>query len=94
VRGLRDYNDAFEKNKGKKEIIQILTQSTRIKDPAIYQAVAPVGLSPDGLVNTQSLKADAQWYYQQGYLKAMPDIDTIVDLSYARTAAKKLGRYP
>jgi len=94
VRGLRDYNDAFEKGKGKQDIIRILTQSTRIKDVSIYQAVVPVGLSPDGLVNIQSLKADAQWYYQQGYLKVMPDVDTIVDLGYARTAAKKLGRYP
>ncbi|MCF6255124.1 MAG: ABC transporter substrate-binding protein [Gammaproteobacteria bacterium] len=94
VRGLRDYNDAFEKGEGKQDIIRILTQSTRIKDASIYQAVVPVGLSPDGLVNIQSLKADAQWYYQQGYLKAMPDVDTIVDLSYARMAVKKLGDYP
>ncbi len=94
VRGLRDYNDAFEKGEGKQDIIRILTQSTRIKDASIYQAVIPVGLSPDGLVNIQSLKADAQWYYQQGYLKAMPDVDTIVDLGYARMAVKKLGHYP
>jgi len=94
VRGLRDYNDAFEKGNGKEDIIRILTLSTRIKDASVYQAVTPVGLSPDGLVNVQSLKADAQWYFQQGYLKAVPDIDTIVDLSYAHNAVKKLGRYP
>ncbi len=94
VRGLRDYNDAFEKGKDKQAVIRILTQSTRIRDASIYQAVVPVGLSPDGLVNVQSLKADAQWYYQQGYLKTIPDIDTIVDLGYAHTAVKKLGRYP
>jgi len=94
VRGLRDYNDAFEKGRDKQAIIDILTRYTRIKDPAIYQAVVPVGLSPDGLVNTPSLKTDAQWYFQQGYLKAMPDIDGIVDLRYAKAAVKKLGRYP
>lgn len=94
VRGLRDYNDAFEKGDGKQAIIKILTQSTRIKDASIYQAVVPVGLSPDGLVNTQSLKADAQWYFKHGYLKAAPDIDTIVDLSFAHKAVKKLGHYP
>jgi len=94
VRGLRDYNDAFEKGKGKQDIIRILTQYTRIRDAAIYQAVVPVGLSPNGLVNVQSLKADAQWYYQQGYLKAIPDIETIVDSGYAQTAVKRLGRYP
>ena len=93
VRGLRDYNDAFEKGQGKAAIISILTKYTRIKDKDVYAAVVPVGLSPDGLVNAQSLKDDAQWYFKQGYLKKMPDIDTIVDLSYARRAAEILGEY-
>jgi len=93
VRGLRDYNDAFEKGKGKQDVIRILTKSTRIKDESIYQAVVPVGLSPNGYVNVQSLKDDAQWYFQQGYLKAKPNLDEIVDLGYAQTAVKKLGAY-
>ena len=93
VRGLRDYNDAFEKNKGKEDVIRILTKYTRIKDKKIYQAVAPVGLSPNGMVNVQSLRDDARWYFKQGYLKAMPDMDAIVDLSYARRASEALGLY-
>lgn len=93
VRGLRDYNDAFEKGIGKDEIIKILTNNTKIKDPKIYQAVVPVGLSPDGLVNVQSLKDDAAWYQQRGYLRQLPNMDAIVDLSYARKAAEKLGIY-
>ncbi|MBL1276407.1 MAG: ABC transporter substrate-binding protein [Ectothiorhodospiraceae bacterium] len=93
VRGLRDYNDAFEKNKGKEDVIRILTKYTRIKDKKIYQAVAPVGLSPNGMVNVQSLKDDAKWYFEQGYLKALPDMDAIVDLDYARRATKALGVY-
>ena len=93
VRGLRDYNDAFEKGKNKDEIIKILTKNTKIKDAAVYEAVVPVGLSPDGLVNVQSLKDDAQWYQQRGYLKKPVDMDAIVDLSYARNAVKKLGPY-
>ncbi len=91
VRGLRDYNDAFEKGQGRDEIIAILTKHTRIRDPEVYRAVVPVGLHPDGLVNVQSLKSDARWYFEHGYLKKMPDVDTIVDLSYARKAAQALG---
>jgi len=93
VKGLRDYNDAFEKNKGKDEIIKILTKHTRIKDAAIYSKVVPVGLNPDGMVNILSLKEDALWYYENGYLKAEPNIDSIVDLSYAKHAVKVLGPY-
>ncbi|WP_455217149.1 ABC transporter substrate-binding protein, partial [Kaarinaea lacus] len=93
VRGLRDYNDAFEKGKNKEEIIKILTKNTKIKEADIYRAVTPVGLSPDGLVNVQSLKDDAQWYQQRGYLKKSVNMDNIVDLSYAKNAVKKLGPY-
>lgn len=93
VKGLRDYNDAFEKGKGKDEIIRILTKHTRIKDEKIYRSVVPVGLSPDGLVNIESLKQDAQWYHQHGYLKKSVNIDEIVDLSYAKHAVSVLGPY-
>lgn len=93
VRGLRDYNDAFDKGIRKNEIIEILTKNTRIKDANIYQAVVPVGLSPDGMVNVQSLKDDAAWYLQKGYLKKTANMDAIVDLSYAKKAVEKLGTY-
>ena len=93
VKGLRDYNDAFEKNQGKDEIINILIKHTKIKDAAIYGKVVPVGLNPDGMVNILSLKQDAQWYHEKGFVKALPDIDTIVDLSYAKHAVKVLGPY-
>ena len=93
VRGLRDYNDAFENNINKEEVINILTKNTKIKEADIYRAVVPVGLSPDGLVNVQSLQDDANWYHQRGYLKKPVSMDNIVDLSYAKNAAKKLGPY-
>ena len=90
VKGLRDYNNAFEKNIGKDDIINILTKYTRIKSKKIYQNVVPVGLSPDGMVNVESLKHDANWYYQQQYLKQVPKVDEIVNLEYA---VKVLGTY-
>jgi ABC-type nitrate/sulfonate/bicarbonate transport system substrate-binding protein len=93
VKGLRDYNEAFEKNKGKDDIIKILTKHTRIKDASIYNKVVPVGLSPDGMVNMLSLKKDAQWYTEKAFVKKLPDVDKIVDLSYARHAVKVLGPY-
>ena len=93
VKGLRDYNDAFEKGKGKEEIITILTKNTKIRDRKIYTSVVPVGLSPDGMVNVESLKNDSTWYFKRGYIKKQPDIDTIVDLSFAKHAVKVLGPY-
>lgn len=94
VRGLRDYNDAFEKGIHKDEIIAILAKHTKMTDPKVYEAVVPVGLHPDGMVNVQSLKDDARWYKEHGYLEQEPNIDAIVDMSFAKKAAEKLGQYP
>jgi len=93
VKGLRDYNDGFEKQQGKDDIIDILTKHTRIRDKSVYQSVVPVGLNPDGMVNMLSLKSDARWYTDKGFIKHLPDIDTIVDLSFARHAVQVLGPY-
>jgi NitT/TauT family transport system substrate-binding protein len=92
VRGLRDYNDAFEKGINKDGIIAILARHTK-SDPRVFQSVAPVGLHPDGMVNVQSLKDDARWYREHGYLEHEPNIDAIVDTSFAKKAAQKLGAY-
>ena len=93
IKGLRDYNDAYEKGKNKNEIIKILTKYTRIKDASVYEKAFPVGLHPEGDLNVNSLKDDAKWFYEHGYVKKLPDIDKIVDLSLVEKAREILGPY-
>ena len=104
VKGLRDYNDAFFKNliwnilvrrrnKNREEIIQILIKSTRVKNRKIYDSVVAVGLDPNGRMMMPSIRDDAQWYFKHGYIKKMPDIDTVVDHSYVDYAISQLGEY-
>lgn len=93
VKALRDYNDAFEKGRNKEEIISILTKYTRIKDRKIYEKVVPVGLHPDGMINVDSLRSDAAWFTDKGYLKQKPNLDAIIDLSFVEHARKVLGEY-
>lgn len=93
VKGLRFYNDAFEKNRGRNEVLQILGKYTRVDEAAGSEGVVPVGLHPDGEVNLASLKGDAQWFFEHGYVKQLPDIDSIVDLRYVEQAKKILGPY-
>jgi len=93
VKGLRDYNDAFEKGINKDEIINILTKYTRIKDAKVYEKTFPVGLHQDGDLNVDSLKNDAKWFYDHGYVKQVPDIDSIVDRSLVIKAREILGPY-
>jgi len=66
IRAARDYNDALRDGKldgpGADEIISILTESTSIKDPAVYRATTPHGCNPDGKVHEASLKNDFRFF--------------------------------
>ncbi len=93
VQGMRDYNDAVEKNKNKEEIIQILMKHTSMKDRSTYDQVVPVGLHPDGAMNLESLESDGKWFYNHGYIDKLPDMDAIVDTSFIEYAREQLGEY-
>ena len=93
VQGMRDYYDAFEKNKGKEDVIKILMKHTKVKDRQTYDKVATVGLHHDALLNVDSMKQDARWLFEKGYVSSEPDIDNIADLSYVTHAVRKLGPY-
>ena len=81
------------RNKNREEIIQILIKSTRVKNRKIYDSVVAVGLDPNGRMMMPSIRDDAQWYFKHGYIKKMPDIDTVVDHSYVDYAISQLGEY-
>ena len=93
VKGMRDYNDAFEKNKNKDDVIKILMKHTKVKDRETYDKVATVGLHHDGMLNVETMKQDAQWLHQKGYVKQQPDVNNIADLSYVKYAVEQLGPY-
>ncbi len=93
VKGMRDYNDAFEKNKGKEEVIKILMKHTKVKDRETYDKVVKVGLHHDAMLNVDSMRHDAKWLHDKGYIKHIPDVDSIADLSYVKHAVEILGPY-
>lgn len=93
VKGMRDYNDAFEKNKGKEDVIKILMKHTKVKDRETYDKVATVGLHPDAMLNVATMKDDAKWLFEKGYVKQQPDVDKVADLSFVKHAVEVLGEY-
>ena len=93
LRGLRDYNDAFFYNKDFDAIVAILTKWTKVKDASLYRKMVPVGLSPDGSLNIDSLRQDAQWMHDHGFVKQPVKIEEIVDTTFIENAVKKLGPY-
>ena len=75
------------------EVIAILSEATPIKSRAIYKAITPTGMNPDGRVNKQSLAYDLAFYGEQGLIKGKIDLDQVLDSSFVETVVKELGPY-
>jgi NitT/TauT family transport system substrate-binding protein len=93
VRALRDYNDAFVKNRDKEAIISILIKTTSLKDRALYDKVQLGGLDPNGYVLLNDLVAQQDWYFQYGYQKQKADMTKVVDNQFVQYAIDRLGTY-
>ena len=93
LKSLRDYNDAFFKNKGKQEVVDILCRYSVIKEPALYDKMFPTGLNPDGYVRMKGIEMDLAWYRQRNLVKADIKVEDAVDNRYVDFALKVLGPY-
>jgi len=93
IKSLRDYNDAFFKNKNKSEIIDILCKYSVIKDPALYEKLFPTGLNPDGYIKMKGIELDLAWYKENNLLKADIKLEDAVDNTFVDFALKVLGPY-
>jgi NitT/TauT family transport system substrate-binding protein len=98
IRGLRDYlaalKDGHLAGKDAAAVIAILTQHTRLKDPALYSRIVPSSADPDGRVNLDTLKNDLAFFRAQGLVKnSTITVDDVYDGSFVNTALKTLGPY-
>jgi NitT/TauT family transport system substrate-binding protein len=97
LRAVRFYNSALKDGRmigpSADDVIAILSQTTSIKDPAIYKSITPTGMNPDGKVNVDSLAADLAFYKEQGLVEADVKIEQIVDHSFVEVALQQLGPY-
>ncbi|MDP2659621.1 MAG: ABC transporter substrate-binding protein [Dehalococcoidia bacterium] len=93
LKGVRDYNDAFVKGKGKSDIVNILIKYTALKDPAQYDRMQMAGLNPDGKLATNTMTMDLDYFKQAGHYTGKLTINDIVDSQFADYAAQQLGPY-
>jgi NitT/TauT family transport system substrate-binding protein len=97
IRAVRFYNGALANGRlagaNAAEVIAILSDATPIKSPAIYAAITPPGINPDGHVNAQSLAYDLAFYREQGLIKGAVNLDEVLDASFADAVVKELGPY-
>jgi NitT/TauT family transport system substrate-binding protein len=97
IQGVRYYNDALKgghlAGPTSNEVIATLTKYTAIKDPAVYRAITPNGVDPDGRLNATSMRRDVAFYKSVGLVTGDVTFEQAIDTSYAESAVKILGRY-
>jgi NitT/TauT family transport system substrate-binding protein len=64
-----------------------------VKDPALYDRMQLAGLDPDGEVNVESLRADAEYWLENNYREERTPVDELLDRSFAQYARQQLGPY-
>src|SRR5262249_43167223 len=91
LRGARDFTDAFKHGRDKAGVIRVLSGNTRIKEAALYDAMVPSGIDPDGALNQESMEYDEDWSPSRGYIREKIDPSRVVDLSYLDAALQQIG---
>ena len=98
LRGVRDFNDAIEGGRWKQgpvadAVIGIFARTTNMPEATI-RGMTPQYGDPDGNVNVESLRTDLAFFKESGNVtSATITADMLVDLSFAKAAAKELGPY-
>ncbi|MBX5490552.1 MAG: ABC transporter substrate-binding protein [Chloroflexi bacterium] len=91
LRGIRDYNDAFVRNRNRDEVVAMIAKHATVKDPELYTRMRAPKLHPDGLFNLDSYRDEYQWYLDRGYIRNPLDPMSIVDDSFRQAAVAELG---
>jgi NitT/TauT family transport system substrate-binding protein len=92
LRGVRDFQDAFEGGKDQDAVIAILTQHTNIKDPAVYKKIVVPALDPNGQMIVSSVRDLQQWFVDNNLVPTPVNVDDYFDPSFADYALSILGR--
>ncbi len=93
LKGVRDYNDAFFKDEGEAEIIDIMVKHTALKDPELWERVFVTGLDPNGKMFIDDIKKQYETYKANGAIRGEIDFDKSVDPSLVERAIEEIGLY-
>jgi NitT/TauT family transport system substrate-binding protein len=93
VRGVRTYLDAFTKNQGREAVVGLLTRTTSLRDPALYDRMVMPWINPDGEFSTFGYAEIQDYFVRHNVLPRAIDINQLVDNSFAQWAAQQLGPY-
>src|SRR5207248_8619819 len=68
IKGMRDNWEAFARGVNRAETIDILTRTTTVKDPELFERMAPSGLNPDVYIKMRTISDDVEWRVNAGHV--------------------------
>lgn len=92
IRGVRDYDGAFFKNKDREAIVSIIAKASNT-DPAVLNKISASKLSVDGYALPSVITTDQDWLAEQGYVTQKIDIGKVIDNQFVDYAIGALGKY-
>jgi NitT/TauT family transport system substrate-binding protein len=94
MRGMRDYEEAFGKNRDRAAIVDILTKYTLIKDPALYDKIQAIAVPAAGEIPLDTLQEDYDWLKARGAIQEpAPELSQVLDTRFVQYALEQLGPY-
>lgn len=99
VRGMRFYHAALKNGKfagpGSEDIIKILNEVTKPRDPGLYRETAALYVTPDARLDLASIKRALDYFRGQGLIASSTiGVDDVVDPSWLNRAVRELGPNP
>jgi ABC-type nitrate/sulfonate/bicarbonate transport system substrate-binding protein len=92
LRGVRDFNAAFDNRPVDDAIVAILVQHTTVKDPAAWQTARPAPINQNGYTYPENIQRRQDYFVAIGVVQQPVDLGRVVDRSYVDYALERLGR--
>jgi NitT/TauT family transport system substrate-binding protein len=91
--GVRDYVRAFDQGIDREAISTLLNKYVEVEKPEIWKSMIPVGINPDGYVDSKALADDLVWYRQKKYISADGDVRKFLNHDFIDEALKFIGKF-
>jgi NitT/TauT family transport system substrate-binding protein len=93
LRAARDYINAFEYGVDLDTIVDVLVAETPLKDRDTYKQIKYAWVDPNGVVQRETLEADAELFCQLDVMKEPLDLGGAFEPKYREFAVRYLGEY-
>ncbi len=93
LRGVRDFLNAFEKQQPPDDVVQTLAKYGNEKDPAKVRASKIIPVHPDGRNSREAFAGMLDYLVRTGQVRTPPDLEKVLDTSFAEYAVSRLGKY-